>query len=179
MRPRLKAQIALEFLLLAAFFLLVLTVAVGYFASLQQTEMRNREYLLGREVASRIADEVHTSLLSGAGYSKTITLPQTIAGARYNLLITNEENYGTAFVELSWKRGSETLEYSEPLAYRGLLTFYEAHPSIAGSGNIGPGNPHHLSYESEPTVPPIIMTFTDTDGDGFGDKLDFSQTYVS
>lgn len=111
---------ALEFMLLAAFFLLVLVVAIGYFASLQQTEMTNREYLLGREVAARVADEVHAALVAGPGYEKTILLPPTVAGSLYTLQITNSSQYATAYVEISWPRGGTTLEYSFPLASRNL-----------------------------------------------------------
>jgi len=145
MHPSLKAQVALEFLLLAAFFLLVLTVAIGYFASLQQTEMINREYLLGREVAARVADEVHVALVAGPGYEKTILLPPTVAGSLYTLQITN--NYAqsaTAYVEISWMRGGTTLEYAFPLAIRSL----KCTPAVGGSG-----------YDIDNTNPcPIIST---------------------
>ncbi|MDO8339552.1 MAG: hypothetical protein Q7T16_02745 [Candidatus Burarchaeum sp.] len=120
MSPRLKAQMALEFLLLVSFFLLVLVIAMGYFASLQQTEMTNREYLLGREVAARIADEVHLALVSGPGYEKTINLPPTVAGSPYELRITNSDQFATAYVEISWTRGGTDLEYAFPLASRSV-----------------------------------------------------------
>jgi uncharacterized protein (UPF0333 family) len=123
MHPSLKAQVALEFLLLAAFFLLVLVVAIGYFASLQQTELINREYLLGREVAARIADEVHAALVAGPGYVKTINLPPTVAGSYYKLYITKSPQYATAYVEIRWTRGGTNLEYSFPLASKNVGVF--------------------------------------------------------
>ncbi|VVC02945.1 Uncharacterised protein [Candidatus Burarchaeum australiense] len=115
-----KAQVALEFMLLAAFFMLVLLVVIAYFSSMQTSEMADREYLLGQQVAGRIADEVHTALLAGQGYQKTIMLPPTIAGAPYELRITNSMQYATAYVEISWTRGTTNLDYSFPLETRNV-----------------------------------------------------------
>src|SRR3989338_236936 len=160
MSPSLKAQMALEFLLLAAFFLLVLVIAVGYFASLQQTEMINREYLLGREVAARIADEVHVALVSGPGYEKKINLPPTVAGSPYTLRITNKADYATAYIEMSWTRGGTNLEYSFPLASRNL--WHELPPPFSFTEPIDEINP----MEIDPAKSLTIRNPVTSSGDG-------------
>jgi len=118
MQARLKAQVAMEFMILAGFFLLVFVIAVGYFASLQKSEITSREYLLGREIGLQMADEAHAALLGGKGYEKTFTLPPTIAGTPYELSITNRREDSTMFAEVSWLKGSTKLEYVQPLPFR-------------------------------------------------------------
>ena len=117
-----KAQIALEFLLLAGFFLLVFLIMVAYFASMQRSEITGREHLLGREITLLVADHMHAALLGGKGHSTTFTLPPTLAGSEYQLYITNRTDYETAYVEIKWGTSGREFEYATPLATRNLWT---------------------------------------------------------
>lgn len=120
---RTRGQVATEFLILAAFFLLVFTVVLAYFSSLQGREIEDREYALGREVAALVADRVHSAVVAGAGYQSQFSLPQAVAGQYpYELRITNKSVFSAAYVEVNWTKGGRQFEYSIPLASRNICT---------------------------------------------------------
>ena len=135
-----RAQVALEFMLLAGFFLLVFLIMTAYFASLQRSEITDREYLIGREITSIVSDEVHAALLGGPGYEKAFQLPTTLAGSDYSLKITLRSSDSTAFAEVSWFKGTEQFEYANPLATRIVFKNGVA-ISAPGSASLNPKRP--------------------------------------
>jgi hypothetical protein len=110
-----------EFLMLAAFLLLVFTVVLAYFASLQGREIQDREYALGREVGALVADRVHLAVVAGSGYEAVFSVPPLVAGAYpYDLKLSNRDAFSSAYVDVSWTKGGSQFEYSIPLASRKL-----------------------------------------------------------
>ncbi len=116
-----RGQVAVEFLMLAGFLLLVFTVMLAYFASLQGTEIDGREYALGREVAALVADEVHLAVVAGPGYESVFSVPPLVAGTYpYDLKLTNKDAFSAAYAEINWTKSGKQFEYSIPLASRKL-----------------------------------------------------------
>jgi hypothetical protein len=132
MQDRRRAQVAMEFMLLAAFFMVVLVVVLAYFSSIQAREIQDREYAIGREIAARMADEVHASVVAGEGYQTKFNVPAGIGGRYpYDLVLANQKvSFASAFVEINWTESGQQFEYSIPLATRNLCNGAPA----AGSG---------------------------------------------
>ncbi|RLG20184.1 hypothetical protein DRN67_00570 [Candidatus Micrarchaeota archaeon] len=158
-----KGQAALEFLLLAAFFLFIFLLLTGYFASLQRSQIVDREYLLASEVTSRIAYEVHAALLAGPGYEKSFVLPSTLGTSEYELRITNYDEFATAYAEVRWTKGGTEYEYSSPLASRNLWT---------GSTPILDANPLTLDPDEKINIKRVELLPGET---GNGGKIEFTQ----
>lgn len=146
-----RGQVAMEFMLLAAFFLLVFTVILAYFASLQAREFEDREYAIGREVAARVADEVHAAVAAGNGYQKSFVLPDRIAGRYpYEVRINNKSAFAVAYVEINWSAGARQYEYAIPLASRNICT-----------GNPAVNPPHCAQPIYESTLGSFELKMTD------------------
>jgi len=138
--------------MLAGFMLLVFTVMLAYFASLEGTEIEGREYALGREAAALVADEVHSAVVAGPGYEASFSVPQLVAGAYpYVLRLTNKDVFSAAFVEISWTKGGKQFEYSIPLAGRALCGENERPGGGCTASNVIDDNtPYNVADKTKP-----------------------------
>ncbi len=86
-----KAQVSLEFLYIAMFLLLVLTIYSGFFLAKQaefKTAWRQEEL---QKQADAIAMEINTAAVSLPGYQSVFFLPEKIAGLNYTVFFSPEQ----------------------------------------------------------------------------------------
>lgn len=85
-----KAQSSFEFLVLTGFLMLIFAVFATTFTS-QHIRTMNREVnLFADRVADRAAFNLDLAWLQEEGFSRSFTLPGTIAGTDYTLNVTNQ-----------------------------------------------------------------------------------------
>lgn len=142
----------MEFLMLAAFLLLVFTVMLAYFASLQGTEINDREYAIGKEVAALVADRVHLAVVAGNSYESVFSVPPLVAGAYpYDLKLSNRNAFSAAYVDVNWTKSGGQFEYSIPLADRKLCAAPPPIPPATTCANpINNDHPYKVADKAKP-----------------------------
>lgn len=83
-----KSQVSMEFLTGVAVMLFIYALVIGLFGSQVQTPMVKNE--LGRQICYSVARTIDSASSGGAGFSARNTLPQTINGDYYWVLVSND-----------------------------------------------------------------------------------------
>ena len=85
---RLKAQSAFEFLFIFGIFLSALLIGMWVSAS-KTAEIRvGQKDLEINDVLTSVSDKINTAWLEGEGFSTNVTLPESVAGADYEINVT-------------------------------------------------------------------------------------------
>ena len=83
-----KSQVSMEFLTGVAVMLFIYAVVLGVFSSYIHEPMVKNE--LGRQVCYSVARTIDSVSSGGAGFSARNSLPQTISGDYYEVLVSND-----------------------------------------------------------------------------------------
>ncbi|MFB6208500.1 MAG: hypothetical protein ABEJ69_04055 [Candidatus Nanohaloarchaea archaeon] len=104
-----KGQVAIEFMTLVGFSMLLLAIMMGFVAKKQSQAVQYHNYQNARDIAENVAFQAEMALVQGEGYSRKFFLPTALAGKNYNVTVRNNTVY------LAW--GEEFV--TEPTLYRG------------------------------------------------------------
>ncbi|MFB6204356.1 MAG: hypothetical protein ABEJ75_01790 [Candidatus Nanohaloarchaea archaeon] len=104
-----KGQVAIEFMTLVGFSMLLLAIMMGFVAKKQSRAVQYHNYQTARDIAENVAFQAEMALVQGDGYSRRFFLPTAIGGRNYNVTVRNNTVY------LAWGEGFVT----EPTLYRG------------------------------------------------------------
>ena len=87
--PKRKAQIALEFIMIYSFVLLVFTVLLVLVLDQRAVTLNQQQYAYLQVVAQSVAGYLDQAAAAGNGYSATLPLPIVLGPASYSLYITS------------------------------------------------------------------------------------------
>ncbi len=91
-----KGQSSIEFLAFVSMSMFMLATLYTVMADKQTETFQQRSYDNAQAIADKVSFNLEMALVQGEGYSRVFSLPETIAGNKYNILI----NGGTTRV--SW-----------------------------------------------------------------------------
>lgn len=110
-----KGQSGVEFMAMMALSLLLFSGFFGYFVDQQVAAFDTRQQRIAADTASRVAFQLDLALIQGDGFSRRFDLPQTVAGAPYNVSVLN----GTVLLEYE---GSDVIAATAALNVMGNVT---------------------------------------------------------
>ena len=90
-KQHLRAQGAMEFMVLAGILLLLFAIIMGIFGSQASDTNKQKIQLRAEDVVVKIQKEVHLAARVLDGYSREFTLPQRIVNKEYTLTIQGDE----------------------------------------------------------------------------------------
>lgn len=93
-----KAQAAVEFVAYFGFFLTMFVLFLAYLSIQHSSDVKLYTQNAGKEMAGRVASEIHFAVSSGDGYNRTFVIPKTFMASKYSLNFTPQ-----GFVEISWE----------------------------------------------------------------------------
>jgi len=82
-----KGQSSIEFLAFVSMSMFMLAVLYTVMADKQAETFQQRSHDNARAVAEKVSFNLEMALVQGDGYSRVFSLPETIAGNKYNILI--------------------------------------------------------------------------------------------
>jgi len=88
---KLKGQSAMEFLVLISILIIVFIAFYAIVFQRIQDTNNKKDVLLGEDMASKVQREILLAAKVSDGYSREFTLPDTIEGMDYNILISGKE----------------------------------------------------------------------------------------
>lgn len=91
-----KGQSSIEFLAFVSMSMFMLAVLYTVMADKQAETFQQRSQNNAQAIADKVSFNLEMALVQGEGYSRIFSLPETIAGNKYNILI----NGGTT--RISW-----------------------------------------------------------------------------
>lgn len=83
-----KAQSSMEFLAYVSLTMLMLAVLYSVMADRQADTFQQQAQTKANGIAEKVAFNLEMALVQGEGYSRVISLPQSIAGQEYDVLVT-------------------------------------------------------------------------------------------
>lgn len=90
---RSKGQAAVEFFLLFSISMAALAVLFGAIDRKQSAVFERQNHEIASQVAENVGFQAEMALVQGEGYSREFYLPRTIAGASYNVTVSNKTVY--------------------------------------------------------------------------------------
>ena len=88
-RENKRGQIALEFLIVYSFVLILFLVFFALVIAQRASSLNNQQYFLLQQVAQNVAGYINSALSAGSGYSASFTVPSAIGTLPIRLYISN------------------------------------------------------------------------------------------
>ena len=98
-----KAQAAMEFMMLVGVLLFMFTIMLGIVASKTTDIHKKREFLLGDDVVVKIQKEVNLAARAIDGYSREFSIPSRLSNKDYNVTLAGNEVIVSTEMEDFWR----------------------------------------------------------------------------
>jgi hypothetical protein len=92
-RMRNKLQTSIEFVVMLGFVLLFFSVFLLIVQGNTESNLRQKNNLIAREIAGQVQDEINLALDAGEGYYREFRLPDKIGAVEYDINLVDEMVY--------------------------------------------------------------------------------------
>ncbi len=109
--PALRGQVATEFFVYSAVFLIIVLAAYFSIFFVQSAEVANKEALYVKWFGERFASNLNTAMSSGEGFSMKMAFSPYILEKPYSVYIKPARAGRNGFVFITWSAGNVTYSY--------------------------------------------------------------------
>lgn len=102
-KRHIKAQSAMEFMILSSFLLFIFVVILGYVSYNASYVNKKRDIIMGEDLITKVQKEINLAAMVMDGYSREFRLPQKLGRKDYIILIVGNEVIASTDKQDFWR----------------------------------------------------------------------------